>query len=340
MARPRSTGMTVYSLARAAGVSPATVSKVFNNHPDVSDEARARVQQLAGDFRPQAIDRRVANVCALIQQEPGHDLDLGPWLAEALEGVADYTREEGLEFSLHARDASELGRGTLARELRRRRVDAAVVFRANTDSRWLAALRRQKFPFACVLADDGAHTDHLITVSNHEVGAIAARHLIELKHREAIVLVTARGSTAGEERFAGFAAAWGTRRLHRIDPSSSEDSLAIGARDLPAACRAHPRATAAFCMDLSVAIGALHGLREAGIAVPSDCSLIACDDAPIAGYLEPGLTTVAIPNRRLGWLAARRAHRLLRHVTDESETLAPTLVVRHTTGAPRSPAKA
>ena len=96
-----------------------------------------------------------------------------------------------------------------------------------------------------------------------------------------------------------------------------------------------PETTALFVMGERIAIGAMHALNQLGKSIPGDVSLISCDDAPEASYLSPPLTVMRIPNRKLGYTAAQRVHRMITKSNTLPKTREPwmrgELVVREST---------
>lgn len=344
--KPRRT--TVYSLGDELGVSVATVSKALRGSPEISADVRKRVLDLAAkqNFKPRVVSRKVPNICVLIQQYPGHSLDFGLFLSTVMEGVAQYVREEGLEMSIYADDVDKLNKADLVRELRRRSIDGAVVLRANDDSGYFSQFEAEGFPHCALLSTPEGHANNVILVDNIEVGRAATSHLLGKGHRRIGVLVSPPHGVSGQARLEGYRqalAAAGVKYDGRLVLMEPEDrtGLQFGDQGVRELLKANPDITAIFAMDHAVVVGMLHGLRETGRSVPRDLSIISCDDYPESAYLNPPLTLVDIPNRELGYLAARQVYRLIRGLAPASikdqVDLNGRLIERESVAAPAKP---
>ncbi|AHF93320.1 LacI family transcriptional regulator [Opitutaceae bacterium TAV5] len=315
--KPRRT--TVYSLGDELGVSVATISKALRGSAEISAELRKKVRDLAArrNFKPRVVSRKVPNICVLIQQYPGHTLDFGLFLSTVMEGVAQYVQEEGLEMSIYADTIDRLNACDIVRELRRRSIDGAVILRSNDESHYFSRLEAEGFPHCALLSTTPAHRDNVITVNNDEVGYRATRHLIDRGHREIGVLVSPPAGVSGQARFAGYrraleeaGIAFDEKRVAR--EGTDKTGLQFGSDAIQNLVRENPRMTAVFVMDHPVVVGLLHGVSRIGIHVPRDLSVISCDDYPETAFLQPPVTVIDIPNRTLGYEAARQVYRLIR----------------------------
>lgn len=321
--KPRRT--TVYSLGDELGVSVATVSKALRGSPEISADVRKRVLDLAEkrNFKPRVVSRKIPNICVLIQQYPGHTLDFGLFLSTVMEGVAQYVREEGLEMSIYADTVDKLNACDVVRELRRRAIDGAIILRANDDSGYIARLEAENFPCCALLSSTPGHSKNVIIANNREVGRLATGHLLAKGHRRIGVLVSPPHGVSGQMRLEGYRAALESAgvafdpRLVLEEPAD-RTGLQFGEQGVRALLAANPDVTAVFAMDHAVVVGMLSGLRAIGRRVPEDISVLSCDDYPESAYLNPPLTVVDIPNRELGYLAAKQVYRLIRGLAPDA----------------------
>ncbi len=310
---------TVYSLSEDLNVSVATISKALRGSPEISVQLRKKIRDLAAkkNFKPRVVSRKVPNICVLIQQYPGHTLDFGLFLSTVMEGVAQYVQEEGLEMSIYADTIDKLNACDIVRELRRRSIDGAVILRSNDESHYFAQLDAESFPHCALLSTTPSHRDNVITVNNDEVGYRATRHLLDKGHRVIGVLVSPPSGVSGQARLTGH-----QRALAEADIAFNEKLIARETSDktgLQFGCEAvrqlihdNPRMTAIFAMDHPVVVGLLHGISRLGLNIPRDLSVISCDDYPETEFLQPPITVIDIPNRALGYQAARQVYRLIR----------------------------
>jgi len=350
MAKAKVRKVSIYTISRELGVSPATVSRVLNNHPAVSPEVRAQVQEVAErhNYKPRIVSSRVANLCVLVQQYDGHSLDFGAFLAQTLEGIAEYCRHEDLEMSVYSAHLRDLNEADVVRELRRRSADGAVVLRASDRSGYLNQLDEQRFPYFCLFANDGRMSDRLLSIDDEKLAYEAINHLIELGHRRIAILLGATDRAAIHRRLAGYGRAFGEHGLEQderlviaADLKHHHGGLQFGFEAVEALLAEGVEFTAVFTTCEFSARGVLAGLYRHRVAVPEEVSVVGFDDFPETAYLCPPLTTVRVPYLQFGYEAARQVHRLVRGleilVPPSAETeLRCELVVRESTGRARN----
>ena len=336
---------TSADVATEAGVSRTTVSFVLNGRSDVKIPAatRTRVLQAAErlGYHPHAPARQLAggrsHVIALVLRQTAEQIAADALLAETLRGLAIAARTGGFRvmvepLHLDGPDSSYAGL------LRAQHADGLVISGPRTDDPQLQSLVRDGFPVIL----QGALPDLDVTsvdVDNVAGARDAVEHLIGLGHRRIACITNAPlVYTAAQERLAGYRAAHAAAGLP-VD----EGLVATGDFDAPsghAAMRELLERTsfdAVFAASDVVALGAIGALREAGLRVPRDCSVVGFDDIPLAAYFDPPLTTIRLPASELGQAAGRA---LLERIADPSadarRTLLPTeLIVRASTAPPR-----
>ncbi|MCX7017358.1 MAG: substrate-binding domain-containing protein, partial [Candidatus Sumerlaeota bacterium] len=270
---------------------------------------------------------------------------LYPYLATVVGGVAQYAHEENLEMNLHIAHVDELNRRDLVREFARRQIDGVVALSSSTRSRFLASLDEQDFPYCCLLLDDGRHPHKLLTIDNEKAGYDATRYLLTVGHRRIAALATPLHVQTGQQRLEGYRRALreaGIPMDETLARVSDDEHFGLEfARDsVSDLLRRSSDITALLVMSHNLAVGALHALYRWGLRVPDQMSLLSFDDFPETAFLCPPLTVVRIPNRELGYQAARRVHRLIRGLP-ETETNHPVhlegeLIVRESVAPPRT----
>lgn len=330
---------TVKDVAREAGVSVATVSRVFNGKGPVRATTRDRVLAAASALRyvPHGVARSLitsrTNTVGVVLP----DL-YGEFFSELLRGLDLAARRGGYHLLV---SGSHSDRGELEAVLRalRGRIDGLIVMSPDID----AAALEANLPddLAVVLLNcrvDGRGVDTL-TVDNLGGSAAMVRHLAGLGHRRIAFVRGAPGNNDAEERLRGFRRALRTLGLPAGDELElpgdfSEES---GYRAARLALALDPRPDAVFAANDSMAIGLLAALRVAGVEVPGGVAVAGFDDIPIARFLTPALTTVQIDIARLG---ARALERLVAALGRQGRppgrrVVVPTrVVVRASCGAP------
>ena len=295
-------------------------------------------------FTPRALVARTSNICALIQTPDATSDCLSPYINEVLMGMKQYLEEQDLEFSLFSEEVSKLNGGLLLRKLGRRNINGAVLINTNEDSTFYKELDKNLFPYCSLMANAGGTTHNLLTVDHCDAAFRAVEHLIQLGHQKIATIVTPSHEVTGKERLAGYKKALKKVGLP-IDPTLvirsdyDQDGLDFGHRGTLELLSAQSNVTALFVMGERVAIGAMHALYQLNLSVPKQISLITCDDAPEVSYLNPPLTVMRIPNRKLGHAAARWVHQMITgangHEVVHEPWMRGELVIRESTAPPR-----
>jgi DNA-binding LacI/PurR family transcriptional regulator len=337
---------TSADVANAAGVSRTTVSFVLNGRSDVKIPAETRIRVLEAaerlDYHPHAPARQLAggrsHVIALVLRQTPEQIAADAILAETLRGLATAARAGGFRVMVEPL-APEGPDSTYASLLRAQHADGLVISGPRTDDPQLQALVREGFPVVLqgALPDLDAPS---VDVDNVAGARHAVGHLVALGHRRIAAITNAPlVYTAAQERLTGYREA-----LTAAGLPVEETLIETGDFDAPSGHQAMrqllDRTTfdAVFVGSDVVALGAIGALREAGIRVPHDCSVVSFDDIPLAAYFDPPLTTIRLPASELGQAAGRA---LLERIADPSadarRTLLPTeLIVRASTAPPRS----
>jgi LacI family transcriptional regulator len=345
--------MTMTELARLAGVCPATVSRVLNGTGPVAVNTRARVLAAVEryHYHPNQLARGLVNgksrsVGVLISR-----LD-NPFYAAVLMGVeetlsgAEYSWSVGL--SLH--DAAKERRHLL--DFRQRKVDGFIINPAlapdgypNADL--IHAIRRDRIPLV-MIQDYLRETDTSYVAYDIFDGVCRAiDYLAELGHRRigfisSVWRAPLERIIIPSDRVRGYLLGL-NRNGMLFTPELAifaEETLEGGARAARDLMKRADPPTALLTHNDTVAIGAVHGLRERGLRVPEDVSVVGFDDTEICPYLPVPLTSVALPKQELGQQAAAMLLAAIeRHddrVAQEQVSLPARLVVRASTGPPPS----
>ena len=333
--------VTLKFLAEHLDLSPATVSIVLNNSPvatSIPSVTKQRIHAAAKQFayRPNLHARmlrsRITNTIGVIVPELSEGYVTGVML-----GVEQYLLQEGfLSFTV-----SHLGQTDLREEyqelLMRRRVDGLLLL--NTD-----LSPKMSLPAVGISTHAKSAGVSNVVLDHLAAARMALRHLYNLGHRRIAFMKGQRYSLDSEVRWqaiVGIAHEIGIE-VHAELCIFLEECIwtpELGyppVRDLLA--RTHDF-TALFCFNDTAAIGAIRTIQDAGLSCPRDISVIGFDDIIVAEYLNPRLTTVRQPLRKMGWAAAQLlVHRI--NAPDERYPqdvfFEPELIVRESTGVPES----
>jgi LacI family transcriptional regulator len=328
--------ITIKDVARAAGVSVATVSRVQNGSALVKEATRRRVGEIATrlGYSPHGAARslitsRTSTIGVLLP-----DLS-GEFFSEVIRGIDQTAQRHGYHLLV---SSSHNDRSALEAAFRsmRGRVDGLIVMWPEMDETAVPSLPA-RFPVVLLSSPIGPEGFDVITVANYEGAYAMVCHLLDLGHRRIAIIKGIEGNADAAERLRGYRAALASAGLAsaaiEVAGDFGEESGFRAAGEL---LRREARPTAIFAANDAMAIGARSALREAGLRVPDDVALAGFDDIPLARYLDPPLSSVHVDISALG---ERATLRLLAAVRDKdrheprAETLPTTLVLRRSCGA-------
>ncbi|MGW5273982.1 LacI family DNA-binding transcriptional regulator [Streptomyces sp. NPDC004044] len=333
---PSQSTATLAEIARAAGVSAPTVSKVLNGRADVAPGTRTRVEELLllHGYRR----RRGSTAQSQLIDLVFHELDSG-WAMEVVRGVENVAREEGLSLVL-SESAGRLTPGqTWVDGVLARRPVGVILVLSDLTAAQRAQLTSRNIPFAVVdPAGDPGDDVPSVGTTNWQGGLAATRHLTGLGHRRIGVISGPSRMMCSRARVDGYRAAMETAGLP-IDPDlvregefSHQDGYTAGLELL----RLPEPPTAIFAGNDLQALGVYEAARELGLRIPEDLSVVGFDDLPLTRWIGPPLTTVRQPLIEMAETAARLVLDLSRGQQPATTRvdLATNLVVRSSTAAP------
>jgi LacI family transcriptional regulator len=322
---------TIYDVAQRAGVSIATVSRVFRNTAPVATATRSKVLDAVAElgFTPSRAGRSLAEGRHAANGIVFPDLS-GPYYAEVLLGYEEAAGELGrsvLILSTHGRQAA----ADMVIELAGR-VDGLVILGRTVDDEVVAKLAATRLP-TVLLARPAIGDIARIAVDNTNAAGELARHLLEHGHERLALIGDPAASPDVAERWDGILAAVPARvRDGLIGPvrcGFDERSGQEAARDL---LQAEPRPDVLVCANDELALGSILAAEGLGLRVPADIAITGWDDVMAARFARPALTTVRQPMRELGAHAARALHALIGHEPATSQILPTQLVIRASCG--------
>jgi len=331
----------IADVAKAAGVSNATVSFAFNKPQEISEATVKRVMAVARrlGYTPHPTARslstkRSGSIGFLIPQSV-EVVFANPFVSDLIRGVGEICEQHDLTMLL----VPPLN-GSLESAIGRAAVDGFISLGLNTGDRSLDTLRRLGLP--CILVDaDPQPGIATINIDDFGGAAAAAAHLLELGHRRIAVVGLGEPRDRGESgigarRLAGYRqtirAAGGAPP--RVVPAGV--TFASGQAAFRQLWRAKHHPTAVLAMSDMAAIGLMATAREHGVLLPEELSVVGYDDIPMASWVTPTLTTVRQPIAEKGRQAARLLVAQLggKHVRSP-QPLATELVIRESTARHR-----
>jgi DNA-binding LacI/PurR family transcriptional regulator len=329
-------GLTIAEIARLAGVSAPTVSKVVNGRSEVGAETRALVLQVLHEHGYQH-KKRAVKASALIELV-FHQL-AGVYPIEIIKGVERVADGHNLAVVVSESQGKQTPRyGWTEGVLTRRPYGVIPVFSdLSADQR--ARLRAGRIPFV-VLDPTGVPEDEIPSVgsTNWHGGLSATRHLLELGHRRIAVITGPSWALCSRARLDGYRAALDAAGIP-VDPALIRDGefeISGGLTNTIDLLQLPEPPTAVFALNDGMAIGVYHAASQAGLRIPQDLSVVGFDDYPLDAWLVPPLTTVRQPLTDMGAVAARMVLDLASgaELPSRRRELATELIVRSSTAAP------
>lgn len=329
---------TIRDVAREAGVSIATVSRVYNDSPLVSDDTRAHVREVASrlDYIPNGaarslITNRTHAIGVLLP-----DL-YGEFFSEVIRGIDLAARRERFQVLV---SSSHADTDTLMSAVNsmRGRIDGLIAMAP--DAKTTAALRDFTLKFPVVLLNPGPIDGECcsLSIANFDGAYAMVRHLQSFGHRSIAIVKGPAGNIDAEERLRGYRTAL---RDSGIEPEPSLEvpgdfTEASGYEGALTLMQRQLRPTAVFAANDYMAIGLVSALRDAGMRVPEEIAVGGFDDIAISKYLSPPLTTVRVDAYTLGERAVMRIlpfTRTRKPVITHHEVIPTQIVLRRSCGS-------
>jgi LacI family transcriptional regulator len=338
--RPRngSRSVTLATIAKAAGVSLPTVSKVIRGRPDVAPQTRQAIERLLAEYRyvprtsrKQPPTRRTIDL-AFDALESAYSLEL-------IKGVAAAAAEVGVDVVVGLTPDDAHGIQWAHRLTESGRSGVICVTSAITADQ-VAYFRRASLPLVVVDPDDVPEGVPSIGATNWLGGLTATEHLIALGHRRVATITGRPTALCARARLHGYNAALEAARIP-ADPElirCGDFGFELAREEALALLDLSERPTAIFAGNDYQAFGVVEAARIRGLRVPEDLSVVGFDDVAISRWATPPLTTVHQPLVKMGRVACQTLLSVAAGERPESDRieLATHLVVRESTAPPAS----
>ncbi|MBP1656309.1 MAG: hypothetical protein H6Q31_910 [Bacteroidetes bacterium] len=332
---------TIKEVARRAGVSIATVSRVLNNVGAVDERTRLLVSKAVVDLRyvPNPIGRGLSR-----QKTEAIGLVLpdlfGEFFSEVIRG-ADQTAQLHRHHLMVSSSHNNRAEIEAAIRMMRGRVDGLLIMSPHIDARTLRENLPQHLPVVLINAPVEGDDYDSLNVDNFSGSAAMVQHLLSHGHRRIALIKGIEDNLDALERLRGYrhaliAGGVECRSEYEIAGNFSEASGFDAARAL---LRLNPRPSAVFACNDAMAIGAMSALREAGVRVPEGIAVAGFDDIPISSYLTPSLSTVHVDINHLGVIAVETLLHALAYGNahrKEHRKIPTSLALRGSCGCPEN----
>ncbi len=322
--------VTIKDIAKAAGISHATVSRALHNHPAISKETVERVQQLAREMgyipsqAARSLKTRHSHALGVIVS----NID-DPFWGEVLYSIDEVCRAANYSLFIMTTHRDKEREKEVVQTLVQRGVDGVILCAPQFSEKQSQLIKSYGLPM--VIVNNEGSVDSPYLVFNDDINGIrlAARHLIELGHRRIAFLGNAVGGRTTAEREKGFRQELrdsGVAVLEEYIRLTESETLAAGFNGARELLAIDPRPTAIVCYNDVLAIGVYSAVTQAGLRIPDDISITGFDDISVAAYLVPPLTTIRQHKAELGSVAANMMLEVLARKEEGIEDLEPRRV--------------
>ena len=336
--------ITIKDIARELDLSYASISLALNDSHLIGEQTRLRVKQKALEmgYVPNASARalvlRKTKIVGFILPDIRN-----PFFADLSRGAEEVAKEHGYNLLICNTDWDLELESLHLRLVEERKIDGILIASSNAKNPILERILSKNLPMVFVSSSYPHATAPFIGADSVRGGYLAGRHLIELGHTNLAVVGGRFNSESVTRRYEGFRSAVRESRDARITSVVYEGDFTVdsGYSSGKTLLKRSPEVTGIFAFNDLVAVGLLKALREAGVSVPGDVSIVGFDDIFISAL--PGIELTTIHQEKL--LMGRRAMEVLLEQLEqghsatssadfegESSSFAPTLVIRNTTG--------
>jgi DNA-binding LacI/PurR family transcriptional regulator len=326
-------------VARLAGVSASTVSRVINQNIPVDEQTTLKVREAIQklNYKPNLLAKglRIKSGRLIGLVVP----DFVPF--HAFVDIIKYAEETAAQYDFNLILGNHYDNPDIEERfidsLIRRSVDGIIFSRVSDESRVLKILHHRKIPIVVIdraLEDESVPS---VTLNNVRAGEIVAEHFVRLGHRQIGCITGPRNISLCRERIKGFKSILDAHQIPFDDRHifESDFKLESGLKGIQTLLRDHPKLTAVWAQNDVMAAGVIKELARRGLRVPENISLVGMDDISLAHMLTPALTTIRQPFKAMCMHAIELiiAQKEGREIPHKKIVLEPELIIRETTAS-------
>ncbi len=318
---------TIKDVAKLAGVSISTVSRVMNNSKPVSPEAKRKVLDAINKlgFKPNELARslvmRKSNLVGVIVSDLGIE-----YMAQLVRGAEEIGRVYKYDILLSSSYGSEDAINNAIDFLATKQVEGLVIISESISDESLLKLREAKIPFVLLDKYYSSKNLHTVRIDYEKEEYKLIKYLLDSGHENVLLLETKDDNIVKKAKLEGYKKAVEDNNKRsfviEIDGLTSNDGYDIG-KEVINLCKKN-KISAVACENDEVAIGFIDYCADNGINVPNDLTVTGFGDRSIASIYRPNLTTVAIPYYDIGAIAIRA---LIKRIKDEDDILTEDWII-------------
>lgn len=328
---------TLEEIGKIAGVSRATVSRVINNHPKVSDSVRRRVMEVIEEtgYQPNIAARTLASnqsrILGLVIPAIISNVFTNPYYPRLIQGITQVCNENDYTLTFFMFQTKEEEKAGTSRIINNALIDGLIINADYNENAIINRLLKSNMPFVQIGRPIDHAPIHFVDADNVAGGRIATQHLIDLGCKRVAQVATSK-NPSGEDRHRGYKIALDANGLPYkenliVFADFSESQAYRVTKDL-----LEHQPDGIFVQSDWMAIGVLRALKEAGVRVPEDIAIVSFDDLPVAIREKPHLTTIRQPIEATGRAAVETLLAVIKNPNIElkSVQLPVEIVIRDT----------
>jgi len=336
--------LTLEDIAKQSGVSRSTVSRVVNNHPNVSEDVRKRVKEVINKtgYQPHAAARTLASqrswMLGLVLPRSVSSFFADPYFPRLTQGIAQACNKYNYTLGLFLISTKEDEEAIFPRVSRKGLLDGILLQSDQLGDQLTDQIIQSKIPLVIIGRPFYNKNVSYIDVDNVNGAFTAVSHLIRLGYQRIGTITGVSTRTVSLDRKEGYIKAL-TERGRNIDESLIVEGDFTEAGGYYAMQQLLPnKPDAVFAASDIMAIGAMRAIREAGLRVPEDIALVGFDDLPLATMPEPRLTTIRQPVYQFGVKAVEILLDLIENGIEPPRRIImdTELIIRNSCGASRN----
>lgn len=341
-------GTTIHDVARKAEVSASTVSRVFNNKKNISEDTKKRVLSIAAElgYQPRSYKKQEDNTknnIGIIFNKRHNNFTLGPFYGQIMSGIEESLIENDYKLFFKTISGKAEDDRSIINDIIQDKSLAGLILTGHViDKEIILEFKEKNIPL--VLVDNDLWDENIDCVVNDNIAGARkmVTHFIELGHRKIAFLGGPLSHTSLEERFIGYQQALkqagikeDNNLIHYCEPTFNiEDGYN---KILKIFESINEKPTAIFTANDMLALGAMKALKDLNYRIPEDISIAGFDDIQMAAHTSPPLTTVKIYKNEMGVLAGKRLDELINNKNPKAIKLIVSVdvVIRETTAKPK-----
>ncbi len=329
--------VTIYDVAKEAGVSIATVSKAMNDSYTIPEQTKEAIREIADrlGYRPNAraknFARQASGTVLFIADFYQNIAFENPHIFEIISGITAYLDQK--DYSLTLKPLNRQEAPLYIKDIILQRQADALIIHAHILSTELAAiLSRVDFPYLVIGKPDFRCNVCWIDVNHEQAGQLAANYLLDKGYRRMVFVMGSEEDALSQSRLAGINQVMGEEEL-TVEVVQNRSVYSMDDQALDRLLTAHPRPEVLLCTNNHLALHGLQQIRRLGLRIPEDIAILTFDNYPFSMLTDPAITAVEVDMHDMGINAARFVLQRIRkpNMKTQSYCTSPCILEREST---------